>query len=201
MNAMHNRKLTIADLRPKAAASAPPPPRDVKKAKGKKEGRQPQPAPPPPTPKVDPPPLPPDPSVAERIARSKAKQDRRLAKHGITLAEINAVTVELTTRWPELFNVQHRRSLALGIHNAILAELECNPFALGEALKRWTTHPGYLKRMGGGASHRHNLDGSRSSELSPEDKAKALNAYETMTKRWLERKQRDALAHKVEQAT
>jgi hypothetical protein len=160
MNAMHNRKLTIADLRSKAVPPEPPP--AARKAT----------MPPPPAPRQS----------------YRDKLTKRFAPHGLPATAVDAVTMELIDRYPMLFDVRQRRALAIGIHKHILADLNCHPVALSEALRRWCSHPGYLRRMAGEGSHRHHLDGTRAAELTAEEKAKAAHTLAALREREQQRK-------------
>jgi hypothetical protein len=72
--------------------------------------------------------------------KRREKLARKLAKHGIAEADINAATLQLIDRLPAAFDPKARKPLAIGIHQQILAELGCNEFALSMALGRWCNH-------------------------------------------------------------
>jgi hypothetical protein len=98
--------------------------------------------------------------------------DRWLAKRGLTLDDISGLRMELMRRWPLAFNRLNRRPLKIGIHRDILAEIECDPFALNLVLRRWCGHTHYLSAVALGRC-RHDLQGREVADLSPEEREAA----------------------------
>ena len=75
----------------------------------------------------------------------RARREQRLARQGLTRADISAVTWRLMERWPAVFG-EHRRAVAVGIHHVILAAMaDCDRAALSFALREWCSHPAYLQ--------------------------------------------------------
>jgi hypothetical protein len=102
----------------------------------------------------------------------RERHARELSEHGLTLTDIDALTATLSERWPLAFNPLHRRALAIGTYEVILAELACDPFALSVALRRWCGHSHYLRALAFG-HHRHNLEGEDVCAIATEAKAHA----------------------------
>lgn len=183
------KKITIADLRP---IDVPPPKASSRTepllpvpVKAAKTGKTPPPPPPPlKPPKQD---SPPEPSAAERAERKREKWRKKLAKRGHTPSAIDDLAATLAELYP-VFDATQRRALQIGIHNTILADLGCDRFLLSTVLRLWCGHPMYLRRMAQDGSHRHALDGSRAGELTVEEKAAALRAWQASQARWRARK-------------
>jgi len=118
--------------------------------------------------------LPPQASAAVALTAEERRErrDRKLARRGLTKADINALTWRLMERWPAVFG-EHRRALAVGIHHVILAEMpDCDRVALSFALREWCSHPAYLRAVEKGR-HRHSLTGGDVAELTEAEKAAA----------------------------
>jgi hypothetical protein len=166
--------LTFADLKPgPKPAAAPPSPKSPPQAK----------SPPPAESKPEKPKGPAyTPPLLDRAAKKRERDPRWLEKHGVTFADVDAVTLQLMEKYPDCFNFQ-RRPLAIGIDQTILADLGCNEYALAAALSRWCSNPGYLKRLAELSSYRHHLDGTRSSELTEADRAAAKHRLERLKAR------------------
>jgi hypothetical protein len=207
------RKLTIADLRPRArtpdlhdrdntaTTHRSEMPLYVPREKGPARTPSAKPAAPPP-----PPPLPtartatpPKPPKAPKPPKGPAhmpkqpyapKLERKLAKVGCSISDVNALSQQLIERYPACFDTSVRRPLKVGIHADIISDLACNPLVLSAALRGWCSHHLYLLRMATKSSHRHALSGERASELTGAEKENARQQYEALLKRHRERRAR-----------
>ena len=107
------------------------------------------------------------------INRARLDPAGEAARDGIDLNEgLSPGTLSATSRQPLAFNPLHRRALAIGTYEVILAELACDPFALSVALRRWCGHSHYLRALAFG-HHRHNLEGEDVCAIATEAKAHA----------------------------
>jgi hypothetical protein len=169
------RRVTIADIRPKASPEPPapkpaPPSEPGKPLTGKAlkrmrqksreaNAKQAAAADKPKGPAYTPP-LP-----------SEERYQRRLEKLGIIVADVHNLAWDLMERYPKAFS-NWRVPLAVGIHQTILAETGCNPHALAEFMREWVRHRFYLMALTK-APHRVDLRGEPAGEITGEERAHA----------------------------
>jgi hypothetical protein len=110
-----------------------------------------------------------------------SKSARQLAKHGLTPHDVYALAAALVERYPA-FDPVSRPPLAIGIHKAIIADLDCHPAALNHALGQWCGHSWYLRSFAT-ATHRVHLDGSPATEVTAEEKAIAAHQRSMLVNR------------------
>jgi ProQ/FINO family len=126
---------------------------------------------------------PPPPSLTPEQRRERFA--RKLEKAGTSLSEINKLRNALVERYPAVFDPMHRRALAIGIHKAILTEIDCNPFALHMVLRDWCVHPLYLTVLVTGR-HRHDLQGNDVAEITEAERVNARQSLAAIRARTIE---------------
>ena len=91
----------------------------------------------------------------------------------------------LRQRWPDLFDPDRPRPLAVGIHHALLEALAaeqpppCSRTALRRALYAWCRRPAYLVAVAAGGA-RHGLDGRPAETITPDQRQQARRALATL---------------------
>jgi hypothetical protein len=184
-NDLSARRLTLADLKaapaaatPRSARSAAPrraaPSAESKPANGRTAAK---------AAKADKPPVR---SIIHPRMPYAVKLAGRLERRGLCRGDVDALAAQLIETYP-VFDPMKRRPLALGIRHQLLAAIGCDKYLLGIVLTEWCGHYAYLRRMAGPSSHRHNLDGTRSAELTEAEKAHAAARGKVLQELWKQR--------------